>query len=65
MTLDEAIQHCEEVAKENEEIALYTPIEFMSSDINIEQCRECAKDHRQLAEWLRDYKRLKEKGMEE
>ena len=27
---------------------------------NFESCDECAKEHRQLAEWLKDYKRLKE-----
>jgi hypothetical protein len=26
------------------------------------QCRECAKEHRQLAEWLKDYKRLLEQS---
>ena len=24
-------------------------------------CEDCAEEHRQLAEWLKDYKRLKEK----
>lgn len=27
---------------------------------NAELCRECAEEHRQLAEWLKDYKRLLE-----
>lgn len=45
MTLDEAIQHCKEVA-----------IEYEAKG----ECYECGKDHRQLAEWLEDYKRLKE-----
>lgn len=54
MTLDEAIKHAEEVMTENLEktkgrnardpIAIY--------------CFECAEEHRQLAEWLKDYKRL-------
>ena len=25
-------------------------------------CGECAKEHSQLAEWLTEYKKLKEKG---
>jgi DNA-directed RNA polymerase subunit RPC12/RpoP len=40
MKLDDAIKHCEEVAKS--------------------ECNECGKEHRQLTEWLKDYKRLKE-----
>ena len=45
MTLDEAIQHCKEVA-----------IEYEAKG----ECYECGKEHRQLAEWLEDYKQLKE-----
>lgn len=40
MTLDEAIAHCEEVAKS--------------------LCGECAKQHKQLAEWLKELKELRE-----
>lgn len=36
MTLDEAIMHCEDRAKED--------------------CSECAEEHRQLAEWLKELK---------
>ena len=39
MTIDEAIQHCEEVASK-----------CVSSN------NQCALDHRQLAEWLRELK---------
>ena len=49
MTLDEAIKHCEEVAEEQEE----------------KECLECAAEHRQLAEWLKElkaYKDFKDKG---
>lgn len=48
MTLDEAIKHCLEVTEKYE-----TQTE--------EWCKECAADHKQLAEWLRElvvYKRL-------
>lgn len=38
MTLDEAIQHCEEIACEN---------------------NECALEHKQLAQWLRELKQLR------
>lgn len=40
MTLEEAIEHCEEVAKIT--------------------CGECAKEHLQLAEWLRELKQRRE-----
>lgn len=43
MTLQEAITHAEEKAKENEKAG----------------CVKCAAEHRQLAGWLKDYKRLK------
>ena len=60
MTLEEAIKHAEEVVEEQEKIAIYTPIEMLNSDVDIEKCKECAEEHRQLAEWLKDYKRLLE-----
>lgn len=46
MTLDEAIKHCEEVAKENREMC-------------IPGCDECADNHEQLASWLKELKALK------
>jgi hypothetical protein len=50
MTLDEAIKCAEEAAEEYTKFNLY----------GFENHDECAKEHRQLTEWLRDYKRLKE-----
>ena len=47
MTIDDAIRHCEEVA---------------DGQTAQGKCPECAEDHRRLAEWLTDYKRLKEQG---
>lgn len=63
MTLDEAIRHAEEVAEQQmQRIDNLSDIpRFGSSDEDIkliEKCEECAEEHRQLAEWLRDYKRL-------
>lgn len=67
MTLDEAIQHCSEVAEELDRLATrdedasgYTRshIESLKTDQSI-KCRECASDHRQLAEWLRELKRYR------
>lgn len=54
MTLEEAIEHAEKVAEENEKISLYTPVEFIPADLSIEQCQNCADDHRQLAKWLKE-----------
>ena len=45
MTLDEAIRHAEEVAE---------------YDCYNDDQRKCADEHRQLAEWLRELKRLRE-----
>lgn len=57
MTLDEAIQHCEEVAKENRE--LFEKIG--TSHYDEDNCLDCAKAHEQLAEWLKELKKYKEK----
>lgn len=59
MTLDEAIRHAEEVA-ENKRAESETA-EIQGCDRYALKCAKCAEEHRQLAEWLRDYKRLKEK----
>ena len=48
MTLDEAICHAEEVASRRFDDRVH--------------CIKCADEHRQLAEWLKDYKRLKEQA---
>lgn len=54
MTLDEAIKHCEEVAAENEKTIAYYTIQGDKEwlDECEKDCIECAKEHRQLAEWL-------------
>ena len=68
MTLDGAIKHCEEVAEEQEKLCKrYDDVSGYSRSHNesirvadAKWCERCAKEHRQLAEWLKDYKRLKE-----
>lgn len=65
ITLDEAIKHCEEVAEELRNVdmgeldALYCGdtecIEARKND-----CIECANEHKQLAEWLKELKQFKE-----
>ena len=54
MTLDEAIQHCLEVAEQKEQEAKEAHV------LSGMDCLECASEHRQLAEWLRELKRYKE-----
>lgn len=66
MTLDEAIRHAEEVAdkKEREKQKWERWLESDSDNRAVaekESCELFAKEHRQLAEWLKDYKRLIEK----
>lgn len=68
MTLDEAIKRAEEVAEEQEKLAKEWHenqvrkcelIPFAKMDYTHEnECKECASQHRQLAKWLKDYKRL-------
>lgn len=53
MRLEEAIKHCEEVA-EAEEQKLKDWKGDYSHLQKIDSCKECASDHRQLAEWLRE-----------
>ena len=57
MTLDEAIQHCKEVANEEKSKLLKVGEEYV--------CSKCADEHEQLAKWLeelKEYKDLKENG---
>ena len=62
MTLDEAIKHAEEVAYQKDlESGFETDNErYAMTDKERTACKECADEHRQLAEWLRELKRLKE-----
>lgn len=56
LTLDEAIKHCEEKAEEIRKANEEMPTECKLS----EDLCECAREHEQLAGWLKDYKRLLE-----
>ena len=58
MTLDEAIKHCLETAEQLEERA-NIPYKVEDSELQDNACRECAADHRQLAEWLTELKEAK------
>ena len=54
MTLDEAIKHAEEVAEEKEEQAWEAQLQE-----EYRTCKDCAQEHRQLAEWLKELKQLR------
>ena len=58
MTVDEAIKHAENVAEEKE--AQAWEAQLQEEYKKIKSCEKCAEEHRQLAEWLKDYKRLLE-----
>ena len=59
MTLDEAIKHCEEVAEEKDKsVELYKAVK--ATEGLITKCEDCAKEHRQLAEWLMELKAYKD-----
>lgn len=62
--IDEAIKHCEEVAYQKDlESGFETDNErYAMTDKERADCKECAAKHRQLAEWLKDYKRRIIKG---
>lgn len=61
MTIDEAIKHCLEVAEQNETQAEMIGRQLIGSAIDkyITNCRKCAAEHRQLAEWLTELKELR------
>lgn len=59
MNIDEAIKHCEEVAEKNEVQAEKWQEEGGEEWGKTTACRECAEDHRQLAEWLTELKEAK------
>ena len=57
LSLDEAIEHCEEKAEEEEKQAIW----LWSREGNpyYTNCVERAKEHRQLAEWLKELKKYR------
>lgn len=56
-SLDEAIKHEEEVAKELEEELVR---EFCDDTELMDKCLKCANEHRQLAEWLKELNTYRE-----
>lgn len=56
MTLEEAIKHCEEKAKELRE----QPFKERMDIEDIADCEECAEEHEQLANWLTELQERRE-----
>ena len=56
MTLDKGIIHAEDVARSNHEAAIYLVDEHPTQ---AEKCEECAREHEQLAIWLKELKAYK------
>lgn len=61
MTIDEAIKHAEEVAEENEKFCYKKGGKggYFNEDTDWNNAK-CAAEHRQLAEWLKELKQLRE-----
>lgn len=61
-SLETAIKHCEEVAEEQDMKAGFETDNqtYTMSEAERERYKECASEHRQLAEWLRELKRWRE-----
>jgi hypothetical protein len=60
-TLDEAIEHCKDVAKQNERKAIRNRNHggyVYEAEARI--CEKCAMEHQQLAEWLEELKERRE-----
>ena len=62
MTLDEAIKHCLEVAENCEEQANQCDSDDRYERHVMHENAKCAAEHRQLAEWLRELKDLREEN---
>ena len=59
LTIEEAIRHCEEKAE-----SLFKEANVNAKNITVEEyldCKECAREHVQLASWLAELKNRREK----
>lgn len=59
ISLDEAIAHCLEVAEQNEDKADKYDRADEWENVEAENCLQCATDHKQLAEWLKELQELR------
>jgi hypothetical protein len=62
MDLEFAIKHCEEVEESQQRLGdSYDYWDGDGEKDKADECFECAKEHRQLAEWLKELKERKSK----
>lgn len=59
MTIDEAIARALEMAGEQQERADSAELIDILDGLDVEACKECATNYRQLAEWLTQLKKAK------
>ncbi len=62
MKLEEAIRHCEEVAGKQKKLAEKWEAEGGGEYGKTMACKRCAKEHYQLADWLRLLQRILASG---
>ena len=62
LSLEDAIKHAEEVEKDCETAVECGIMNYLSDEENVDNISECAMEHRQLAEWLKELKRYKKYG---
>ena len=60
LTLEQAIQHCKDKAKELRKDADYLDAPYGMDTSARTDCLECADEHEQLAEWLEELKKRRE-----
>ena len=61
MTLEQAIEHAEEVADEKLKNTEFIKNNPYGDKSKIQGCVECAAEHRQIAAWLRELQERREK----
>lgn len=59
MTIDDAINHCLELAEQEECFINYPHSDIVLGDLDIESRKYYVAEQRQLAEWLTEYKEAK------
>lgn len=68
MTLDEAIEHCEDTAAVKDAMAKFYRSffgDYNAFEKQITECQDCAREHRQLAEWLKELRQCWERNTKE
>ena len=59
VNLEEAIKHCEEVAERKQQEGFFRNTRANAPTVEGSKCYECASEHRQLVELLRELKKYR------